>query len=71
MIITGWKAIATTLNVSVRTAHTLRVRHGLPVVNLTPRLVALPADRLAAWLCRTLPNEALDSGMPDAAGSGL
>lgn len=48
MVITGWKSIATTLNVSVATAKRLR-SVGLPVANLSARCVATTVDRLMAW----------------------
>jgi len=50
MVITGWKSIASSLGVSVRTAQTLRIKTGLPVVNLSPRLVAADRERLREWL---------------------
>lgn len=63
MVIAGWKSIAATLGVSVRTAQTLRVKVGLPVVNLSPRLVAADRERLREWVlarpCATSAGEAV------------
>lgn len=49
MVITGWKSIAQTLGVSVRTAQRMRLSAALPVANLSPRLVAATRADLAAW----------------------
>lgn len=48
-MITGWKQIASTLGVSVRTAQRMRLAAALPVANLSPRLVAATRADLAAW----------------------
>ena len=45
MIIVGWKSIAATLHVSVRTAQ----RMHLPVVALHPRSVATTAEAIERW----------------------
>lgn len=49
MVITGWKQIAQTLGVSVRTAQRMRLAAGLPIANLSPRLVAARRPDLEAW----------------------
>lgn len=49
VIVTGWKQIASTLGVSVRTAQRMRLAAALPVANLSPRLVAATRADLAAW----------------------
>ncbi len=49
VIITGWKNVAATLGVSVRTAQRMRLAAGLPVANLSPRLVAARRPDLEAW----------------------
>ena len=46
----GWKEIASAIGVSVRTAQTLRITHGLPVANLTARTVFVERAAIAAWL---------------------
>lgn len=49
-MVTGWKRIAATLDVSVSTAQRLRAKRlGLPVVNLSPRLVAADPVALRSW----------------------
>lgn len=62
MVITGWKTIAATLGVSVRTACRLRTTAGLPAFNLTPRMVVVTREGLSAWLAergRTTSAEAV------------
>lgn len=48
-MVIGWKGIATTLNVSVDTAQRWRLR-GLPVFNLSPRMVAAEPAALRGWV---------------------
>lgn len=47
--IDGWKGIADVLGVSVPTAQRLRLRCGLPVVNVSARLVCSTREALDAW----------------------
>jgi len=69
-MIVGWKSIAATLNVSVRTAQRLRVV-GLPVANLTPRTVFVRGEALSEWLARrdaSWRDAALDGAVSGVAG---
>lgn len=63
----GWKAIADTLSVSVRTAQRFRI-YGMPVSRLTVRHVVASREAVIGWRDERI--QAMKGGTAQAAGFG-